>query len=217
MLNLLTGIQMELQAVDCCHCHQCHTSYVQKVSRLSVFQKNQWYPASSFIPQTKISTGAYCNVYATVFNSVAQSCGWQGSGSSYTMHSHLWYYPSKNFFFSTSNHYIAACALLSICNLAIFLTPMTIMSIKRPSLCWYWGHSDSRDKTALQNSRKCFSGLLQRLPAMLEVVYWCRKKLLHRRSLASKYKYTTLMFRLSVSAFQTQVIAAAVAVSASVV
>jgi len=40
----------------------------------------------------------------------------------------------KEFFFSTSNHYIATCALLSICNLAIFLTPMTIMSIERPLL-----------------------------------------------------------------------------------
>ena len=107
----------------------------------------------------------------------------------------------QRIFFSTSNHYIAVCALLSICNLAIFFTPMTIMSIERPSLCWHCGHSDSCDKTDLQDSRKCFPGLLQKFPAMLEAVYWCRKKLLHRRSLAPKYKYTALIFRLSVSEF----------------
>ena len=109
--------------------------------------------------------------------------------------------------FSISNHCNATCALLSIYNLVTFLTPMTIMSLERPSVFWHCGHSDSHDKTALQDSKKFYPGLLQRLPATLEAVYWCRKKLLHRRYLAPKYKYTTL------KTFQTQVVVAAVAVS----
>lgn len=81
---------------------------------------------------------------------------------------------------------------LSPCD--FFLFPVTETSFEKPLLCWHSGHSDGHDKTALQHSRKCFPGPLQRPPEMLEVVYCCRRKLFWRRSFAPVCKCTVLIF-----------------------
>jgi len=77
---------------------------------------------------------------------------------------------------------------LSHCDFSFILTTET--STETPWLSWHSGHSDGRDKTALKHITKCFPGLLQRPPEMLEAVYWWRRKLFCRTSLASDCKYT---------------------------
>jgi hypothetical protein len=75
---------------------------------------------------------------------------------------------------------------------------MTKTSIQRPLLCWYAGHSDFHDKTAVKHSKKCFQKLLQRPLEMLEAIYRCTRKLFLRKALAPECKYTTLILILSV-------------------
>jgi len=105
----------------------------------------------------------------------------------------------QRIFVSTPNRRIAACAIfpgLSPCD--FFLIPTTKTSIDSPSLCGHANHSDGRDKSALQHSRKSSPGLFQRPPEKLEAVHSCRRKLLQKRSLASECNYTVLIFILSV-------------------
>jgi hypothetical protein len=86
---------------------------------------------------------------------------------------------------STSNSCVVSCAMFSwFVTLPLFLIPTTDTSTDSPSLCWQSDHLAGRNKTALRHSGKFFPGLLQRPPATLEAVYWCRRKLFRRRSSA---------------------------------
>lgn len=55
--------------------------------------------------------------------------------------------------------------------LPFFLIPTTERGIEGSSVCFHSGHPDGSHRTALQHSRKCFPGLLPRLPEKLEAVY----------------------------------------------
>jgi len=82
--------------------------------------------------------------------------------------------------------------ILQICHLVTFRISTIEISIEKPFLRWYSGLSLGRDKTALQHSRKLFSGLLQRPPKTLEAAYRRGRKLFRRRSLAAECKCTIL-------------------------
>jgi len=148
-----------------------------------------------------MSTKVYCNVYVTALDNVAPSCGQQESGSHcMPMCSHIRTSLSVREFLSvhkiTELPHVPYSPDLSPCDYSLFpwlnkhwKATVTMMS----------GHSDSRDKTTLQHSSKCFAGLLQRPQEMLEAVHWCRRKLFQRRLLAPECKYTTFILIPSVS------------------
>jgi hypothetical protein len=105
----------------------------------------------------------------------------------------------QRIFVNTSNCRIATCAIFSkFVTSRFFLIPMTNEHWKATTTLTN-GHSDGRDKTALQHSSKCFAGLLQRPREMLEAVYWRRRKLFQTIHLAPECKYTAFILILSIS------------------
>ena len=91
----------------------------------------------------------------------------------------------QRIFVITSNHCVAACTTFSrFVTLRFFPFSHGWNKHWKAIAVLTFSHSDGRDKTVLQHSRKCFPGLLQRPPETLEVVYCCRRKLFWRRSFA---------------------------------
>jgi len=102
------------------------------------------------------------------------------------------HYPSKNFWQYIRPLYCRIRHFSKFATSRFFLIPGTETSIERLWLCWHSDHADGGDKTALQNFRKGFPRLLHRPPEMKEIVYWYRRKLFRRRSLAPDWKYAVL-------------------------
>jgi hypothetical protein len=100
---------------------------------------------------------------------------------------------SKNFWHYIKSLYCRKRHFSKFVTFRFFLNPETETSIERLPLCWRADRTNGGDKTALQNSRKCFPRLLRRPSEMKEIVYWCRLRTFRKRLLAPECKYAVLI------------------------